>query len=532
MSMNNILQGSLFWRALCALGLFFRRTAEDSRLICALSRIWRSSRTRALLSRFLASDPVCVEQSAVKNRFDRLNVRLADAERLRSCVSNSLLARIYGWILNCGRNSRILGWLFSGGMTALLLFAVGLYAGIDYVLRDVLSIPVISSVWDEGLLLVGFVWVLWQRTGRVNPLSSRLNPLDVPVLLFFTVSFVLLCTVCPYFSIQVSGFRAACQYLLWFFVITRLLRDDRDLMVLYLSLVCLGTAIALHGIYQYIVKVPIPASWMTHTETAVRTRVYSIFGSPNIMGDFMVMLAPMAAALAYFVKDKRLKVLAWVCAFLMCFGCLFTMSKASWTAMALAIVIFVLLVDRRLFTPLAVGGIIMLCLPFVRNRLGFLFTDEFSEANLSGGRGGRKLNAMILFSSCNPWLGLGHGMFGGAVAMQNKVLDHTDYFYVDNYFLKVMLETGYLGLGSFIAMMAGFLITSARSVCRSAKTWKDGLSRRYPLVCGMFAGLCGVLLHCGFENIFEEPYMMVYFWAIAAMIVWAGFLGRNCKNNS
>ena len=47
----------------------------------------------------------------------------------------------------------------------------------------------------------------------------------------------------------------------------------------------LGVFLALPGFSQYIVAVPIPASWMTHPETAVRTRVYSIFGSPNIMGD-------------------------------------------------------------------------------------------------------------------------------------------------------------------------------------------------------------------------------------------------------
>ena len=58
---------------------------------------------------------------------------------------------------------------------------------------------------------------------------------------------------------------------------------------------------------------------------------------------------------------------------------------------------------------------------------------------------------------------------------------------------------------------------------RTAK-WKAKQNRNYPLVCGMFCGLLGVLVHCFFENIFEEPYMMVYFWAIAAMIVYFGFL--------
>ena len=40
----------------------------------------------------------------------------------------------------------------------------------------------------------------------------------------------------------------------------------------------------------------------------------------------------------------------------------------------------------------------------------------------------------------------------------------------------------------------------------------------------MFCGLCGVLVHCFFENIFEEPYMMAYFWSLAGLLMWAGFL--------
>lgn len=64
-----------------------------------------------------------------------------------------MLYQVYRAVFTCGRNSRTFGWLFSGGMTAILLVAIGLYVLIDYVLRDILSIPVVSSVWDEALLL-------------------------------------------------------------------------------------------------------------------------------------------------------------------------------------------------------------------------------------------------------------------------------------------------------------------------------------------------------------------------------------------
>ena len=104
------------------------------------------------------------------------------------------------------------------------------------------------------------------------------------------------------------------------------------------------------------------------------------------------------------------------------------------------------------------------------------------------------------------------------------MLDYVQYFYLDNYYLKTLVETGYLGLSGFIIMLLGMIAASCRSICRTGKQWKAKQNRNYPLVCGMFCGLLGVLVHCFFENIFEEPYMMVYFWAIAAMIVYFGFL--------
>lgn len=38
----------------------------------------------------------------------------------------------------------------------------------------------------------------------------------------------------------------------------------------------------------------------------------------------------------------------------------------------------------------------------------------------------------------------------------------------------------------------------------------------------MLCGLIGVLIHSVFESIWEEPYMMALFFAVAAMLAWAG----------
>ena len=521
-----MIASSLTCRVLRAVWLWLAALGQSSRVFAAIGRCWRASHTHRTLARWLGAEPCALASSRYTRFFANENARLSRKARLRGTIESSLLYRIYRAVLRCGQDSRILPWLFSGGVTGMILICIGLYAGVDYVLRDVLAIPVLSSMWDEALLLFAALWILGQRVEARSPLAARTTPMDCGILLFLTAGFVLMNVNAPFFSIQVSGFRASCQYLLWFFIVTRILRDDRDVMRLYGALVGLGVLLALHGIYQYIAAVPIPSSWMTHTETAVRTRVYSIFGSPNIMGDFMVMVAPMCAGLAYYVKDTKRKLAAWTGTILMCFACLFTMSRASWVAMAIAVVIFVLLVDRRLLALLAAAGIGACFVPFVRTRIGFLFTDDFAAANTSGGRAGRKLNALNLFYSGNPWVGVGEGMFGGAVAMQNQVLDGIDYFYVDNYFLKTMVEMGYCGLAAFCLMLLGFLGAACRALYRKAADFKAGLDRLFPLCAGMFAGLCGVIVHCFFENIFEEPYMMAWFWSIAGLLAYIGFLRK------
>ena len=522
--MTDILTSSFLWRAVAAIGAMLSACASSSRVLGVLRGWLSGSAAVQAAARALGRNPEATESSRMTRRLARLNARLSRMDALREALDGSIPARIWHALVQAGKNSRLAGWLFSDGLRGVVLSMLALYVGIDFLLRDALAIPVLSSAWDEGLMLLALAAILLDRIGTKPPLRPCTTPQDVPVLIYLTAAFVLMNVVAPFFSIQIAGFRAAAQYLLWFFLAIRLIQSERDFLRVYVLMTLLAAVIALHGIYQYIVAVPIPASWTTHSETAVRTRVYSIFGSPNIMGDFMVMLAPMAAALAYFVRDLRWKIAAWIAAFCMCFACLFTMSRGAWMAMAVSIVLFILLVDRRLLAPLFAAAIAACMLPFVRSRIGFLFTPEFQEATAAGGRARRKLVALTLLASRGKALGAGLGMFGGAVAMQNQVLDFVEYTYVDNYYLKVLTETGYVGLGAYLVMIVGFAVNGCRALCRCAAQTKQSLRSLYPLCAAIFSGLCGVLLHCLFENIFEEPYMMAYFWTLAAMLLWAGFL--------
>ena len=493
------------------------------RFIDAVKACFEKSRTRRILTWFFSIPSTLVYSRywralrAINGWFFRIG------ERLRPAIDNSFVFRI------CARfsassfvgNSAILSWIKARGMRGLLLIAFGMYLPLDVLIRDVIQIDLLSSVWDEAFMLFCIAYIVWDlivtQRERQRP---RATPLDAPLLFFLAVGILCMAIISPSMSIAVAGYRAVCQFMLWFFVLTRLIRSNKDLKTLYYSFCVMAVAVGLHGVYQYVIGVAIPQTWVAAAEVGVRTRVFSITGSPNIMGALMVMTAPMLVALAYYVKPVWLKCLSWAGAGVLCLATLFTFSRGAWFGLAVAALLFCLIVDRRLLVLLAAGvaGLIA-CVPEIRNRIAFLFTSDFVEANNAGGRAQRWSTGFMLLRT-SPIFGFGLGRFGGAIAMQNQVVDGLDYFYMDNYYMKTLVEMGYVGLIAYVYLLLQTALWSMRGMF---KTRKDRMS---VLSAGMFCGMMGVLAHSFFENIFEVPYMNAYFWGLAAAIMFVSYLRR------
>lgn len=528
--MKAILQNSFLLRAARLLWAWFLQSA--------IADFFRAVRTAYLDSvifkwwKRICATPACAETSGYMKLLTACRRLL---ERITDMARQSLLFRfcctVKTWgirLVTGGMIGRLLQFL---GVRGTLLAALALYLPLDYIIRAVMP-SFVASVWDECLMLAAFLYVLWRMGSRRGPMRSRATTFDGYLWLFICMGFFLMCTVSPIMSIAISGYRAVVQYMFWFFLVLRLLEDDRDFTIFYGTLVLMAVLIALHGIYQFIVAAPIPAEWMTQTEKSVRTRVYSLTGSPNIMGSFLVMFAPMVAGIAYYSKNRRVQTLAVCTTGMMCLSCLFTFSKGAWAGLAVAIVVFALFIDRRLIAMMTAAGLAAFALiPSVANRILFVFTPAYVQASQTGGRMLRwKTGLTILhYRADNPLLGFGLGRFGGAVAMQNQVLGSVQYFYMDNYYLKTLVEMGYIGLFFYIILLVALVLWCLRAIGRSPLT-KENRSRVLPV--SMFSGMAGVLMHCYFENIFEVPYMTAYFWSLAAAVLYIGFFrtpGKNAK---
>lgn len=522
-----ILEGSVLWRA-------FRRLAEWYQLgaIAAFFRAFReaypSSRFRKLWRTFCAA-PLPTEYTSVYTRAGAACRR--GIERWGDWIRNSLVYRfclaVWTAVARFFRGSLIGGAFAFLGLRGFLLVCLAMYLPIDYVLRSVLQIGFLASVWDEGFLLLCVCYLIWHTAMGRAPLGSRVTTVEGYLWLFIGVSFFLMCAVSPILSIAIDGLRAVVQYLLWFFLAVRLIEDDRDFGIFYGAMLALGVGIALHGVYQFIIAAPIPASWTSATEQSVRTRVYSITGSPNICGSLLVLTAPLAAGLAYYCKKGWVKFAAVCMTGVMCLSVLFTFSKGAWGGLVVAVIVFACFLDRRLIVLLCAGGAgALIAVPSIANRITYLFTADYVEASQRAGRMVRWETGLQLLEESNPWLGFGLGRFGGAVAMQNKVIEESktfSYFYMDNYYLKTLVEMGYVGLFAYLFLLFGLIIWCLRAIGRTGLSAED---RTRVLPVALFSGMAGVLVHCIFENIFEVPYMTAYFWAMGAAILYVGYFRK------
>ena len=390
------------------------------------------------------------------------------------------------------------------------LWLVFSYILVDYALRALPGTGALSSWWDELLLLSAFMaWPLQMALrGR---LTWRLTPMDLPIALYLAVAALLFFLRSPAVNIALEGLRVYAEYMLWFFVASNLLLNKRQARALFNWLIVLGALIGAHGVYQYIIGVPIPPLWIDASEATLKTRVYSIVGSPNVLGSFLVLIIPVALSQAMAAPNRMSRYLYLACLAPMGASLIFTYSRGAWMAMVFALAIYGLIYNWRILFALSLGVYAApKVVPGIASRVGYLLSPAYLLSSARAGRVARWSKAIEVWQN-QPLTGAGFGRYGGAVAARNIPGSN----YVDNFYLKTLAETGTIGL----AALALLFLAGLRCALNAYSRLTDPALRS--LAGGVLAGLCGVLIHNAVENIFEVPMMTTYFWlllgALAAM---------------
>lgn len=380
------------------------------------------------------------------------------------------------------------------------------YPLIDYLLRNILPIPVVSSFWDEVLLIILSVFTLlaYLEGNRTMP------KIKLVLSALFVLGIALTVTDMAVWKASVEGFRSIYQYLIAFFMGFYLLKSVDQLEKLLKVLVLIGFVTGLYGVIQVVLGVQTPGSWVQEGE-AITTRAFSFVTSPNVLGSYMALIAPIATGLFIKVTNRKEKLLWAGVTLITLLALLLTASRGAWFALAFSLFICVYIWKKRVALILVLAGIIGVIglynvpdsvpgLGSLKNRVFGIFTPEYIDASLKAGRLDRWGDAYDKMR-IEPLFGVGLGHHGGAVGYR-----HFGTIYSDSYFFKSLAEFGLIG----ITLLLIFVTMMLRNGVKAVQAWRN--SPHFFLLLGLFCGIFAVAFHNFVENIFEVPFMALYFW--------------------
>jgi O-antigen ligase len=236
-------------------------------------------------------------------------------------------------------------------------------------------------------------------------------------------------------------------------------------------LVFIGFVISLYGIYQYFYGIPTNYAWVDKKMfTDLSVRVYSVFSNPNVLGQYLVLMTPLAAGMMWIRKDK-LEKFVYCCITSVMLVCLvLTSSRGAWLGMLLAMAVFIYLKDKRL---IVLGVLLLIILPFflppsVISR--FESIGNLKESS-SAYRYSVWLGSIALIK--HFWLaGIGIGTRAFEMIYPGYSVAGASYaLHSHNFYLQLLTESGVIGFSVFAAMM----VTFYRSMFLAVRRTREGL---------------------------------------------------------
>ncbi|WAH35447.1 O-antigen ligase family protein [Alicyclobacillus dauci] len=393
--------------------------------------------------------------------------------------------------------------LFGERIAKWCIYALIAFPIIDYALR-LSPISPLGSIWDKVVLILLAIIALNRYIRGHRPAGFAWSKFAGWYILY---AFALVLVGLGHPSTAFNGFRMDIYYIL-FGLLMPFVIEPKDVPKFLYALGGVAILIGVHGVIQYALKPQIPSGWVDVTEN-VRTRVFSVLKSPNELGAFMEVMVPVIFGLFMFERNRLRKWVYGIGGLCCLLTLLFTYTRGAWMGLGLAVLVVAVIFERRLLIVIAVVAVIGFFLPPIHHRIMDLFSPVYMIKSTQGGRIVRWMTAFDQMSS-NPLFGVGVGRYGGAIASQAGYS-----IYSDNYYAKILGESGLLGLVLFISMHVSILREMIRTVVKRAS------GRQRFLALGGLTGIMAMLIHNFVENVFEySPSMVIYIMTVSLFLLW------------
>lgn len=395
--------------------------------------------------------------------------------------------------------------LSMGGFLSLIDLKIAIFA-ITFIMP---FLP--NSISIVGYLGVGFMYFLRrifiEKSKSIKGLFAGVIAVYLLVIIIQTITSVDIMGSFRDLALHISA-------LAYLYAVVNTIKTKEDLNAYIMVLMASVTFIAFLGIIQAFTGVEIKREWLdveNNPDTAVR--VFSVFGNPNILAEYLVIFTPLAMGMFWYTKNFKKKTIFAGCVAVI-LGCLIlTMSRGGWIGIAMAALVFCILVDKRLLLlsiPIFLVAMFILP-PTVINRV-------LSIGNLSDSSNAHRFNIWEISLKVirdNPiaGVGFGHVPFKQVYESYSRTVNS---YHAHNSFLETIAEIGFAGFLVFMTMLVTFIKYPIDVLVKQVKYIREDKYFKYVGV-GVAAGLIGVFTHGLVENILYLPKIIFSFYTLVTV---------------
>ncbi len=321
-------------------------------------------------------------------------------------------------------------------------------------------------------------------------------------------------------SIQILMLYVA--FAVFYFVTVNTVRTKQQWKNIVMFFVLSGVAVALYGVYQnFALETTAQSSWVdSEMFSEIGVRVYSTLDNPNVLGQFLVLVIPVAFAMLVSEKKAISRIVFFIACAIMGACLIFTWSRAGWVAIVLALGFFVVMKDRRWSTLVIVALLIM---PFVLPEN--ILSRITSIGNMKDSSTAYRVSVWIasLRIAADYWLG-GIGLGSGAFERmyQHYALNGAGFaLHSHNFYIQLVVEMGILGLIVFFGII---FLAYKQIICI-----EDKKSVNYNVALALGGALLGYLFQGVAENLWYNYRMVLIFFICLAILQSSTIISRGEK---
>ncbi len=425
---------------------------------------------------------------------------------------NSLLGKLIGLLSHWRSSSYLLGY---ADIIATILICLVIVAA-----------PFTNNTLVGLILLAGGSF--WALLTIAEVKSDQITAIHLWLFAYWLVS-VVATAFSPLKAAALAGLIKFTLFILFFALASRTLRHPKLLSWVTTVYLLVSLIVSAYGIRQEFIGVKPLATWTDPTSPLANdTRVYSYLGNPNLLASYLI--PAVAFSLAAFIIWKTLsqKILAGFAFFINIACVYFTDSRGGWIALVATAVVFLLCLKfwwneylspfwRKWIIPIAIVfflGILTLAVIFVEPlqiRVVSIFQWRGDSSN------NFRINvwiAVLEMLKDHPLIGIGPGneVFNQIypLYMQTKYTALSAYCI----FLEIALETGIIGIFSFLAMIVATIIRGIKLI----KYLKIQKNLQAMWIIASLASIAGLATQGLVDTVWYRPQINTLWWLCVAII--------------